>query len=78
MGGTEEVFLYKKLAADIEDKISRGTYQPGERLPSIRSLHQRLKLSLTTVYQAYIELENPWPGGGQAQIRILCPARQPE
>lgn len=32
-------------------------YRPGERLPSIRSLHQQSGMSISTVYQAYVELE---------------------
>ena len=50
-------FLYKQLAAEIEDKIAQGTFRAGDRLPSIRRLHRQLNLSLSTVYQAYVELE---------------------
>ena len=51
------VFRYKSLAEEIEAKIHDGTYAPGERLPSIRQLHHRLNLSVSTVHQAYIALE---------------------
>lgn len=50
-------FLYKKLATEIEKKIHSGAYRAGDRLPSIRHLQKKLNLSLSTVYQAYIELE---------------------
>ena len=51
-------FLYKQLAADFENKINGGTYQAGERLPSIRTLQRQLQVSPATVYQAYVELES--------------------
>jgi DNA-binding transcriptional MocR family regulator len=51
-------FLYKQLAADFESRINGGTYQPGERLPSIRVLQRQLQVSPATVYQAYVELES--------------------
>lgn len=50
-------FLYKKLALDIEGRIRRGEFRSGEKLPSLRTLHKKLGLSLATVYQAYMELE---------------------
>lgn len=51
------LFRYVQLADDIEHKIAGGVYRAGEKLPSIRKLHQRTGFSITTVYQAYIELE---------------------
>ena len=48
----------RKLAGEIERRILDGIYQPGEKLPSIRRLHQQTNLSISTVYQAYVELEN--------------------
>lgn len=35
----------------------KGTFSPGEKLPSLRQLHTQLGLSVSTVHQAYIELE---------------------
>ncbi len=35
----------------------KGTFSPGEKLPSLRKLHLQLGLSVSTVHQAYIELE---------------------
>lgn len=52
------VFRYRRLAAEIEQKIAAGVFQPGEKLPSIRRLHRQTNLSISTVYQAFIELEN--------------------
>ncbi|MBI9083626.1 MAG: PLP-dependent aminotransferase family protein [Desulfobacterales bacterium] len=50
-------FLYKQLAADIESQIRRGELRPGDKLPSLRILQDKLGMSLNTVYQAYMELE---------------------
>ncbi len=50
-------YRYKALADELRDKIMSGTYLVGEKLPSIRELHQQLNLSISTVYQAFIELE---------------------
>jgi DNA-binding transcriptional MocR family regulator len=53
-----KAFRYRQLAREIEKRILDGTYQPGEKLPSIRRLHQQTSLSISTVYQAFLELEN--------------------
>jgi len=50
-------FRYQQLVEEIEAKINNGTYRVGDRLPSIRKLHQQLALSISTVYKAYEELE---------------------
>jgi DNA-binding transcriptional MocR family regulator len=50
-------FRYARLADDLEGKIRDGVYRSGEKMPSLRKLHDQTGLSITTVYQAYIELE---------------------
>jgi len=50
-------FQYARLADDLEVKIKAGVYRCGEKMPSLRKLHDQTGLSITTVYQAYIELE---------------------
>ena len=55
--GTATVFRYARLADDLESKIREGIYRSGEKMPSLRRLHDQTGLSITTVYQAYIELE---------------------
>ncbi len=50
-------FQYVRLADEIEEKIKQGIYKAGDKLPSLRKLHDRTGFSITTVYQAYIELE---------------------
>lgn len=50
-------FRYAELAAKLESQIIDGTYRAGDKLPSIRNLHAQTGLSISTVYQAFIELE---------------------
>lgn len=57
MEEAKKIFRYRHLTEDIEQKIMSGTYQPGERLPSIRKLHKQSNLSISTIYHAYTELE---------------------
>ena len=57
MNDSKHVFRYKQLAGEIERKILDGTYRPGEKLLSIRKLHQQSNLSISTVYKTYMELE---------------------
>jgi len=51
-------YQYLKLADDIESRINSGSFRAGDKLPSLRNLHTRTGLSISTVYQAYMELEN--------------------
>lgn len=53
----ETHFRYVALADEIQENISQGIFSPGEKLPSLRKLHHQLGLSISTVHQAYIELE---------------------
>lgn len=50
-------FRYRRLAMELEHRIVTGQYRVGERMPSLRSLHQRSGYSITTVAQAYAELQ---------------------
>jgi len=58
MDTDKKVFRYRHLAEEIEEKIMKGTYHPGEKLPSIRKLHGQSNLSISTIYHAYMELES--------------------
>lgn len=51
-------YHYLRLANELEQKIRSGKYRAGEKLPSLRSLRAQTGRSLSTVYQAYTELEN--------------------
>lgn len=50
-------FHYRHLAREIEGKILSGEYQSGDRLPSIRKLHRRTHLSISTIFKSFVELE---------------------
>lgn len=50
--------LYRNLAEILGDRIEQGLYRPGDRLPSVRALSQEHGVSLSTVQQAYRELED--------------------
>lgn len=50
-------FHYVRLADDLAGTIQTGAFQPGDRLPSIRELRRRSGFSISTVMQAYAELE---------------------
>jgi len=50
--------LYHQIAGKIESMISRGTYQPGERLPGVRRLSKDFGVSVGTVLEALYRLHN--------------------
>lgn len=50
--------LYEEVAARIAGQIDRGALKPGDRVPSVRKLKSSLSVSLATVLQAYLMLEN--------------------
>lgn len=49
---------YAALADTLAERIQKGLYQPGERLPSVRALSAEHGVSLGTVQQAYRQLED--------------------
>ncbi len=52
-----EHFLYDQVSKYIADLIEKGTLKPGDKAPSLRKLSKQLKVSITTVNQAYLNLE---------------------
>ena len=50
--------LYEKAAQQLEEQIQKGVYRPGDKLPSVRHLSRQLKVSISTVLQAYTRLED--------------------
>ena len=50
-------FLYAELADRIQDQVEKGAFSISEKLPSLRTLCQETGYSMTTVFQAYLELE---------------------
>ncbi len=53
-----DAFLYEQLADELAGAIERGALRPGDRLPSVRRLAEERQVSVATVLQAYLRLEN--------------------
>lgn len=53
----EDLFLYENIAQTIEQSIENGTLQVGDKLDSVRMLSDKMDVSMSTVYNAYYELE---------------------
>jgi DNA-binding transcriptional MocR family regulator len=51
-------FLYEHLADELGRAIDRGALRAGDRLPSVRRLAQERSVSVATVLEAYMRLEN--------------------
>lgn len=51
-------YQYLRLANDLERKIRAGNFRAGEKLPSLRNLRSQTGRSISTIYQAYNELED--------------------
>lgn len=49
--------IYEQIRQQIQSHILKGEMQPGDALPSIRSLAQQLQISVITTKRAYEELE---------------------
>ena len=74
--------LYVELARSLEQLIEQGTLRPGHRLPSVRRLSLQRDVSISTVLQAYTQLENRgWiearPQSGY-YVRPRLPLHMPE
>ncbi|WP_461209288.1 aminotransferase-like domain-containing protein [Desulfocurvus sp. DL9XJH121] len=50
-------FRYQAVEEHIRGLVESGGLMPGDRLPSLRALAARLSVSISTVSQAYVELE---------------------
>jgi DNA-binding transcriptional MocR family regulator len=50
--------LYEQVADRLSRAIHGGALRPGDRLPSVRQLSAREKVSISTVLQAYVQLES--------------------
>ena len=54
---TSDKPIYEQIFTQIRDQILSGALQPGQPLPSIRSLAKDLRVSVITTKRAYEELE---------------------
>jgi DNA-binding transcriptional MocR family regulator len=50
--------LYEELAERMARLIEQGTFRPGERIPSVRQTSKQQGVSISTVLQAYLLLED--------------------
>ena len=50
--------VYRQLMDQVRYYIASGLLKPGNQLPSIRELAQRLTVNPTTIVKAYTELEH--------------------
>jgi DNA-binding transcriptional MocR family regulator len=50
--------LYQQVADRLRQLMTEGTLQPGDRLPSVRKLHNQLSVSISTILEAYRVLED--------------------
>ncbi|MEO6689693.1 MAG: PLP-dependent aminotransferase family protein, partial [Dokdonella sp.] len=49
--------LYEEIATRLRGQIKRGVLRTGERMPSLRSLGRRERVSVATAVEAYLQLE---------------------
>src|SRR5438874_13476153 len=49
--------LYLQVAGEMRQLIAHGAYKPGDKLPSVRELRRRYRVSTATIVEAYIRLE---------------------
>jgi GntR family transcriptional regulator len=49
--------IYRQVAAQVKAALARGDLRPGDPLPSVRALAQRLVVNPNTVARAYQELQ---------------------
>jgi GntR family transcriptional regulator len=49
--------LYRQIVDQVCRRVAEGKIQPGEALPSVRSLAERLVINPNTVAHAYAELQ---------------------
>ena len=51
-------FYYEGIVKNISDQIAKGILKPGEKLTPVRTLSKNLRVSMTTVLQAYYKLQD--------------------
>ncbi|HEY3311637.1 MAG TPA: PLP-dependent aminotransferase family protein [Anaerolineales bacterium] len=53
-----ELYRYEQIANNIMQLIEQGTFRPGQRIPSVRQMSKQQGASVSSVLQAYLQLEN--------------------
>jgi DNA-binding transcriptional MocR family regulator len=82
MVATPNGFLYESLADELGHAIDRGSLRAGDRLPSVRRLAEERSVSVSTVIEAYVRLENAGlvevrPKSGHFVRRRAAPSAEP-
>ena len=54
----QDTHLYEQVAGKMMRLIEKGTLKPGEKLPSIRKLSAQMGVSISTVLQSYLRMED--------------------
>ena len=57
-GETDASYRYTMVEKHLLDLIESGSLMPGDRIPSLRAMSARMRVSLSTINQAYVELES--------------------
>ncbi len=75
--------LYRQVADQLHDLIRAGTLRAGDRVPSVRRLSHQQGVSVSTVLQAYQQLEDigvieARPQSGYYVRRALAPVDEPQ
>jgi len=73
-----KITLYEEVASKIGEMIDRGTYRPGDRVPSIRDLSRKMRVSINTAIEAYAHLENCGMIEARPQSGFYVRSRVPE
>src|SRR4030042_590829 len=55
---SHKILRYEQIANQVTMSIEQGVFRPGDRLPSVRELSRQQGVSISTVLQAYLLLEN--------------------
>lgn len=56
--GEQKHHLYEELADNIAHLVAKGTFRLGDRIPSIRIISRKMKVSVATAIEAYKLLED--------------------
>lgn len=70
--------LYEQIASQVAALVEKGTFRPGDRVPSIRELSRQFRVSLNTVKEAYALLEDRRLIEARPQSGYYVCARLPE
>ena len=55
---SSQSYLYEQVEGLVKGMIDDGVLKTGERVPSIRAMSRKARVSMATVMQAYLALEN--------------------